>query len=186
MLKHVKTSLCVIVILSAGAVVPAYAQTARCRTSASQPGPARATATAHASVVYKVVQPTPQYDLARPEVVSGARVTLFANFLREEPGIVLFHVNGTSTECVLVEWRPNSVTIELPRLGLLEPKNAEIQIVLPDGRIAKTFPVLLIAQPDIVIHQDTVPQPMPPAPAARSAVYAAAVRGGIMLQSTAE
>lgn len=135
-------------------------------------------------VIYKLVQPTAQYDLRRPEVVSGTRVTLFANFLRNEPGIVTFNLAGTSVECKLVEWKPNSVTIELPRLGLLEPKNAEVQIVLPDGRIAKTFPVLYVSQPDIVIHEDTIPQAMPPAPAAQGGVYAMPVRGGMILQSS--
>ncbi|MCA9154345.1 MAG: hypothetical protein KDA62_04735 [Planctomycetales bacterium] len=138
------------------------------------------------SVIYKVVQQTPQYNLRRPEVVSGARVTLFANFLRQEPGVVLFNLNGTSTECTLVEWKPNSVTIELPRLGLVEPKNAEIQIVLPDGRIAKNFPVLYVSQPDIVVHEDTIPQPLPPAPATAPAVYASPVQGGLILQASSQ
>ena len=134
-------------------------------------------------VVYQLVQHTPQYDISRPEVVSGTRVTLFANFLRQEQGYVMFNLNGTSTECNIVEWQPNSVTVELPRLGLLSPKNAEIQIVLPDGRIAKTFKVLYVSQPDIVIHQDTIPQPMPPAPASSPGAYAMPVLGGIVLQA---
>lgn len=137
-------------------------------------------------VIYKVVQQTPQYDLRRPEVVSGTRVTLFANFLRQEAGCVTFNLQGTSHECNLVEWKPNSVTVELPRLGLLEPKNAEIQIILPDGRVAKTFAVLYVSQPDIVMHEDTIPQPMPPAPASRSAVYAMPVHGGLVLQAASE
>ena len=182
MFKNLKKLLFVSAILTTGTMAQAQAQTQHCESAVGR----STLAAARASVIYKVVQRTPQYDLRRPEVISGARVTLFANFLRAEPGVVLFNLNGTSTECVLVEWRPNSVTIELPRLGLLEPKNAEIQIVLPDGRIAKTFPVLLISQPDIVIHEDTVPQPMPPAPAAHAAVYATAVRGGMMLQSAGE
>jgi hypothetical protein len=186
MSKNMKSLLFVSALLATGAMAQGQTQAQSCENTVVRSTAARVTATAHSSVVYKIVQQTPQYDLRRPEVISGARVTLFANFLRNEPGVVLFNLNGTSTECVLVEWRPNSVTIELPRLGLLEPKNAEIQIVLPDGRIAKTFPVLFIAQPDIVIHQDTVPQPMPPAPAARAAAYATPVRGGLMLQSVTE
>lgn len=145
--------------------------------------PTHRNATISTGVVYKVVQRTPQYDVRRAEVVSGARVTLFAPFLRQESGCVLFNLNGTSTECTLVDWQANSVTVELPRLGLTSPKNAEIQIVLPDGRIAKTFPVLFISQPDIVIHEDTIPQPMPPAPAARPASYVTPVQGGILLQA---
>jgi hypothetical protein len=141
------------------------------------------TASATSRVTYKLIQQTPQYDLRRPEVVSGARVTLFANFLRDQPGIVLFNLDGTSTQCEVIEWKDSSVTTQLPRLGLLQPKNAEIQIVLPDGRIAKTFRVLFVAPPDIVIHEDTVPVPLPPAPACQPASYATPVQGGLMLHA---
>ena len=78
------------------------------------------------------------------------------------------------------------MTVELPRLGLLEPKNVVIQIILPDGRVAKSFPVLYISQPDIVVHEETVPLPMPPAPATRGAVYATSVQGGLVLQAGSE
>jgi hypothetical protein len=137
-------------------------------------------------MIYKPVQPTPQYDFRRPEVVSGARVTLFANFLREESGCVLFNLEGTSTECALIDWKPDSVTLDLPCLGLLEPKYAEIQIVLPDGRVAKTFAVLYVSQPDIVVHEETVPLPMPSGPSTRPAAYAAPVDGAVVLHAGVE
>jgi hypothetical protein len=121
---------------------------------------------------YAAVQQTPQYDLRRAEAPSGSRLTLFANFLGQQPGVVLFELNGTSTPCKVIDWKPQSVTIELPRLGLNEPKNAAIVVVLPDGRIAKTFRILFVAQPEVVVHQESVPQPMPPAPASAPAAYA--------------
>jgi hypothetical protein len=191
MSKNLKKSLAIATLLTTVFAAQVQAAKPYCGPPAVRstptPAPTRAPAQPQAAgVIYKVVQRTPQYDLRRPEVISGARVTLFANFLRDEPGIVMFNLHGTSTECTLVQWQPNSVTVELPRLGLLEPKNAEIQIILPDGRVAKTFPVLFISQPDIVIHEDSVPQPMPPAPTARSAVYAAAVGGGLMLSAGVE
>jgi hypothetical protein len=132
-------------------------------------------------VTYSAVQHTPQYDLRRPEVPSGARVTLFANFLGKVQGCVLLNLAGTSTECQVVDWKPESVTIELPKLGLSEPKNASIVVIMPDGRIAKTFRVLFVAQPDVLVHQDTVPQPLPPAPASTSASYAAPGAGGLLM-----
>jgi len=185
MSKKLYSSLFVVTVVASTFTTQAQADSRHCFTRT-----ARATYTATASsagrVVYKLVQHTPQYDIRRPEVVSGSRVTLFANFLRNEAGYVMFELNGTSTQCTIVEWQPNSVTVELPCLGLNSPKNAEIQIILPDGRIAKTFPVLLVSQPDIVIHDDTIPQPMPPAPGATSAVYATPVNGGLLLQAGSE
>jgi hypothetical protein len=134
-------------------------------------------------VIYKSVQKTEAYNVSRPEMPSGARVTLFANFLGNETGCVTFSVNGTSEECPVIEWKNNSVTTELPKLGLAGPKNAEIRLIRPDGRIMKTFRILYVPQPDILIHNDTVPQPLPPAPSAENATYASPVSGGIALYS---
>lgn len=110
----------------------------------------------------KAVQPRPRYDLHQKHLVSGARFTFFANFLRKEPGLVLFVHNGTSQECKLIAWRPDSVTVDLPKLGLPGPQWVEIQIVLPDGRIAKTFRMICDPQPDVLVHSDSIPRPMPP------------------------
>jgi hypothetical protein len=134
-------------------------------------------------VVYKAVQNTQEYDMSRPEVPSGARLTLFANFLGSQTGYVMFNLNGTSTQCEVIDWKDNSVTAVLPKLGLLGPKNAEIQLVKPDGRIVKAFRVLFVSQPDVLVHSDTVPQPLPPAPAAEAVMYAAPVSGGVALYS---
>ncbi|MCA9179740.1 MAG: hypothetical protein KDB14_35030 [Planctomycetales bacterium] len=134
-------------------------------------------------VIYKEVQSTPSYDVGRPEVVSGSRVTLFANFLLDQPGYLYLEHDGTSRQCELLEWKPNSVTANLPKVGLNRPKVATLKIVMPDGRIAKAFPICLVSQPDIMIHRDTVPQPLPPAPAAQPAAYASAISGGLMLYS---
>jgi hypothetical protein len=177
-------------VAAAPVTPPAPAPAAK--SSANSNSAANATATAKAEttvaiyssgskVAYNAVQRTPQYDLRRPEVPSGARLTLFANFLGKEQGVVLLGIHGTSHECEVVDWKPQSVTIELPRLGLNEPKNATIAIVLPDGRIAKTFRVLFVAQPDVVVHQESVPQPMPPAPASAPAAYAMPVAGGLTM-----
>ncbi len=123
-------------------------------------------------VAYKTVQHTPRYNLRRAEVPSGAQLTLFANFLGERQGVVLLQLAGTSFNCEMVQWKKDSVTVEMPRLGLREPKNAAIQIVLPNGRIAKTFRVLYVSPPNIIVHGETVPVATPPAPSSSPALYA--------------
>lgn len=116
---------------------------------------------------------------SRREVPSGARLTLFSSNLGNEPGVVLLNLRGTSTGCKVVDWRDNSVTVDLPRLGLSGGTDAEICIVSVDGRIAKTFPVSFVPQPDILIHEDAVPLPMPAPPS--PATYAIPVNGGLTL-----
>lgn len=124
-------------------------------------------------VVYKRVQPTPEYAVQRPEVVSGTRLTLFANFLQNEQGYVFLDFNGTTAQCQIHNWSPNSVTFDLPKLGLGRNVAAKIRVVLPNGRVAKSVAVVLIPQPTIVVHEETIPQPMPPAAnASGSGVYA--------------
>ena len=135
---------------------------------------------ASSRVTYVAVQRTPQYDVRRPEIPSGARLTLFANFLGQTPGVVMLNVNGTSSRCQVVDWKPESVTAELPALGLAQPQNAEIVVIMPDGRIAKTFRIRLVAQPDIMIHKDTVPLPLPPAPQSQTVSYVVPVAGGLL------
>jgi hypothetical protein len=161
----------------------AHAQTAEVRTYAEF-STVKSTAldgAATSRVAYASVQNTPQYDLRRPEVPSGARLTLFANFLGDRQGMVLLQLNGTSLPCQIVQWKPESVTIELPCLGLTAPKNAEIAIILPDGRQLKLFRVLYVPQPDILVHGETVPLPTPPAPVTSSATYSGNASVGLPL-----
>ena len=59
---------------------------------------------------------------------------------------------------LFLSWcRAAGCTVDMPRLGLNAPMNAQIRIVLPDGRVAKAFKVLYVSQPDIVVHGESVP-----------------------------
>ncbi|WP_182866568.1 hypothetical protein [Stieleria mannarensis] len=135
------------------------------------------------TAVYRMVQSVPAYQLRRPQITTGARISLFANFLQHDPGVVLLDVAGTTAQCDVLQWKPNSVTVQLPRLGLGAPTDARLRIVKPDGRVAKTMAVQLIAQPEIVVHQETIAQPMPAVGSAESAVYAEPTSGGITFYS---
>lgn len=134
----------------------ANAQTPNVRFSFGQ-----TTTTTSQRVVHKQVQRTPEYSMRRAEVASGARVTLFANFLEQRAGKVVIQVATGSLECKLLDWRNNSVTAELPPMGLRGPQPAWIHIIKPNGQIAKSYPVLYVPQPDIVVHGESIPQPMP-------------------------
>ena len=121
--------------------------------------------------VTRRVQPTAPYRLARPEVMSGTRVTLFANFLEEKQGQVDLCLNGTSLPCEVIEWHDRSVTVKVPGMGLARPQDAVIRIIKPNGRIAKKYYVFFIPQPRIVTHAETVGQPDQSAPTSGSAAY---------------
>ena len=132
-----------------------------------------------ANTVYRMVQSAPAYQLRRPQITTGARISVFANFLEHDPGVVLLDVAGTTSQCEVLQWNPNSVTLQLPRFGINSPTDARLRIVKPNGRVAKTMSIQLIAQPEIVIHEESIPQPMPATGIAESAVYAETTSGGI-------
>ncbi len=137
-----------------------------------------------ASPKYKVVSTAPQYHVPRVELPTGARITLFSSFLGDRPGLVVMDMAATSMECSLVEWSDNAVTIELPGLGLSRPVPAEIRIFRSAGRVAKTVSILLVPQPDIIVHEETIAAPLPPPPPRQTASFIWAARGGLMLQAT--
>ena len=105
------------------------------------------------------VQPSPAYELRRPEIVSGSRLTILANFLQQEEGVVLCQIARTTLSCRIVRWCDRSVTFYVPDYGLRTPMDAKICIVLPNGRVAKSVSVVLVPQPSIVQHAETLGQP---------------------------
>ncbi|WP_182866570.1 hypothetical protein [Stieleria mannarensis] len=122
--------------------------------------------------IHRTVQSVPAYRLARPQITTGTRITMFANFLQQDPGIVLLEIGGTTTRCELLEWCSNSVTVQLPSFGVAGPQDARIRIVLPNGRVAKSVSVMLVPQPSMIVHEETIPQPMPTAEMPKPAIYA--------------
>lgn len=129
--------------------------------------------------VYKRVQAAPSYAMQRPQLTTGARITVFVNFLQQETGVVLLDVSETTLNCQVLEWKPDSVTLQLPRLGIARPQDARLRVIKPNGRVAKTFSVMLVGQPQIVVHEETIPQPMPTAAAPEQSVYAETGESGL-------
>ena len=129
-------------------------------------------------VWYRPVDPKPAYDISRPNLPSGTTVTFFAPFLGTERGCVFFLYEGVSCKCEIVDWQCESVTAVMPKLGLDGPKNVTIRIVQPDGVIKKEIPVLYVPQPTIIVHSNTIPQPLPPAGTSAPTTYAAPVQHG--------
>ncbi|WP_147869965.1 hypothetical protein [Stieleria maiorica] len=96
--------------------------------------------------------PSWHVPLGRPDVVSGARMTVLANYLQHVPGTVHLIVAGTTSSCRIAAWSDTSVTVDLPNLGLRGTMDAVIRVVRPDGRVAKTVPVNLIPAPTVIMH----------------------------------
>ncbi|WP_182866567.1 hypothetical protein [Stieleria mannarensis] len=100
-----------------------------------------------------ILGPSWQVPIGRTDVVSGARLTVLANYLQYVPGTVHLIVAGTTSSCRIIAWSDTSVTVDLPNLGLRQTMDAVIRVVRPDGRVAKTVPVNLIPAPTVIMHR---------------------------------
>ncbi len=99
-----------------------------------------------------------------PAIPSGVRVSLLVSFLGDQTGYVLLDCVGVTIQCEIIDWRESSVTLQIPRWGVQQPKIAKLRIVRADGRIADQVPFLLVPAPDVVIHSESVPAPLPARP----------------------
>ncbi|MDX1945023.1 MAG: hypothetical protein SFU86_06420 [Pirellulaceae bacterium] len=79
------------------------------------------------------------------QVPVGSTVTLQAKDLGEKPGQVLLVMEKLTLGTQLNEWKPDQVNLTLPLMGIGEPTKAELVIVKPDGQIATSVKVELIA-----------------------------------------
>ena len=95
---------------------------------------------------------------ACPQVPTGSKLTLPANFLGPHPGHVFLSVQGTKLLANIIAWSNSSVTFQLPPMAVVAPLHASLDIILPHGRLAKRTRILLVAPPQLLIH-DSSPQP---------------------------
>lgn len=79
-----------------------------------------------------------------PEVQVGATITLPAQTLGDQAGVVMLRVGDITLGAMVNEWTNTGVQLTLPMVGLEQPKRAEIVVLLPDGQVAMTVPVKLI------------------------------------------
>lgn len=96
-----------------------------------------------------------------PRVPAGSKLTLPANFLGAQPGHVFLAVQGTKLPANIIAWTNESVTFQLPPMALVAPLHASLDIILPHGRLAKRTRILLIAPPQVLIHESGPQAPLP-------------------------
>lgn len=129
--------------------------------------------------VHRTVQTASAYQLARPQITVGTRLTMFANFLQADPGVVQMNVGGTTLPCEVIKWCDKSVTVQLPQFGIAGPIDARLRIIKPNGRVVKSSSVVLLPQPRFIVHEETIPQPMPSTDAPQRPVYVDGDAGGV-------
>jgi hypothetical protein len=105
----------------------------------------------------RITTPAPQPKAVhRYEISAGATISVLANFLGQEPGYVTLHVGGTVLQADVLKWESNRVLIRLPAMGVEEPRDARLSILLPSGETAKSLNILLINPDEIVVHEEGV------------------------------
>ena len=87
-----------------------------------------------------------------PQVAAGSSLTIPANFLGPQPGHVFLSLGATKLPCQILSWKPESVTITLPPMGIAAPQKACLHILMPHGQVMKRVDFLLTAPPEIILH----------------------------------
>ncbi len=108
-----------------------------------------------------------------PEIEVGTLITASANFLGSDSGYVLLHIGEATLKCEITDWQSSLVSFRAPEIGLHKPTFAELELVRPDGRIVRTFDVMVAPRPALVVSSEVMPRPSVPdsggAESARSA-----------------
>ena len=108
---------------------------------------------------------------ALPELTVGKAVTASAKFLGKEPGHVFIQLGSATLECEVLAWGGDSVTFQMPGLGLAKATPAEVELVRPNGDLVRSFRVALVPPAALVevasiatVATNEVSVAAPPAP----------------------
>lgn len=116
-------------------------------------------------VIEKVVQPVvqvaapvePQY----PEVPAGATMTLPANFLGEQAGSVFMVFQDIKLPVQIHNWTMTGVTITLPPMAIKDAVLIRIDVVRPDGSLARSLKLRVTAPAQVILHPTLPTSPLP-------------------------
>lgn len=87
-----------------------------------------------------------------PQVAAGSSLTIPANFLGPHAGHVFLSIGATKLPCQILAWKPESVTITLPPMGIVAPQKACLHVLMPHGQVMKKVDFLLTAPPEVILH----------------------------------
>lgn len=90
---------------------------------------------------------------SRTEIEVGSTLTANAGFLGADQGFVFLQVGSAKMQCEVVGWDATSVTFRTPNLGLVRRSSAKLEVVRPNGTIARNFRVTLKPRADLVVHE---------------------------------
>lgn len=79
-----------------------------------------------------------------PEVTVGATITLPAQGLGNDAGIVMLRIGDMTFATIVNQWTDQGVEVTLPMIGLENPKRAEIVVLFANGQVALSTPVKLL------------------------------------------
>ena len=80
----------------------------------------------------------------RPEVIAGSVLSLQGNGLGADVGMVIIQIGSITLSGDIQEWQDALVTVQLPRMGVLEPTDATLFVVRADGSLADQAEISLV------------------------------------------
>lgn len=105
------------------------------------------------SIAHKpIIAPLAPAPSSSTEVEVGSTLTATAGFLGVDPGFVLLQVGSAKLQCEVIDWTASTVTFRMPSLGLTRRASAKLELVRPNGTIARNFRVRLKPKADLIVH----------------------------------
>lgn len=122
----------------------------------------------HQPIVHNVVRPVlrtvaaplpPRPQL--PTVPAGSTMTLPSNFLGTAQGDVFMVFNNIKLPIKIQRWEPTGVTITLPPMAIKTAVEIQVDIVLPNGRLAASRRIRVTKPASVVLHPTAPTSPLP-------------------------
>jgi hypothetical protein len=98
------------------------------------------TTAAAAPVATATVVPS---EPALPNVTAGSTLMVSGQELGTEQGTARLRVNGLSLPIEVLEWTPSLAKIQLPKVGITSPLQAEVEVMRADGSPASKIGIEL-------------------------------------------
>ncbi len=138
------------------------------------------------TVVHRVVNPVVVQPVIRPvapapqlpSVPAGSTLTLPGSFLGPQSGHVFLVLNEVKLPAKIENWNPNGVTITLPPMAVKQPTPSRLDIILPQGQVARRIKILLTPPSPVVLHAGGPASPLATGSAPSGAAVQAAAAAG--------
>lgn len=83
------------------------------------------------------------------DLQTDEEIEVDVRFAEETVGSAILISGDFETELEITDWKPNSICLRMPTLGILKPMNVRVALYRPDGHLVRQFDARLIRRQSI-------------------------------------